>query len=357
MQLRNRFVGVLLVLIFWGSVWTGSGAAQGNARCLFDNFVWFKDQEIINEIRKDVPSFDGTAPENGDLVPKILKALERLLKSKNLPSEVGYTFLNAGGLQLQAEHVFSANIAKVKVCKTTIINPGSALEPELLTSLKPLISRPYSMVASRTQVQTALLPTYRKYGHFRAVARSLDVEQDPTCPNGVAIRVTVEPGIAYLWNKAVWSGNKVFPSETLEQTLGMKSGDLANGVKLDAGFIAVSRLYGKQGYAGLQLQPVPEFDDASKSLLLKIIVTEGPQYRMGRLNVVGLSEPSAKMFKDVWRIKPGEVYDSTYPSEFIRRLGEVGGVPPDQLKRILTQTTPDQQKQTVDVTIDFNPRS
>src|SRR5262245_42761745 len=25
--------------------------------CVFDNFVWFKDQEIIDEIRKDLPSF------------------------------------------------------------------------------------------------------------------------------------------------------------------------------------------------------------------------------------------------------------------------------------------------------------
>src|SRR5262245_61523794 len=31
--------------------------------CVFDNFVWFKDQEIIDEIRKDLPSFDGAAPE------------------------------------------------------------------------------------------------------------------------------------------------------------------------------------------------------------------------------------------------------------------------------------------------------
>src|SRR5262245_12165791 len=56
--------------------------------CVFDNFVWFKDQEIVDEIRKDLPSFDGTAPESGDSINKILSALERMLKKKGLPGQV-----------------------------------------------------------------------------------------------------------------------------------------------------------------------------------------------------------------------------------------------------------------------------
>lgn len=335
----------------------GGVQAQTSARCVFDNFVWFKDQEIVGEIRKDLPSFDGTLPDNSDAVPKVLKALERLLKSKNLASEVGYTFLDVGELQPQPEHLFTANIAKVKVCKTVIVDPGAAMDTELQVSLKPLVNRPYSRIATRTQIQTALMPVYRKFGHLRATPRSVDAELDPNCANGVVLSVTVDPGISYLWGKSVWSGAKVIPKETLEQTLALKPGDLASGVKIDLGLAAIVRLYGKQGYAALQLQPIPEFDDASKSLTLKVTVNEGPQYRMGRLNVVGLSENSAKMFKDIWSIKQGELYDSTYLGDFLKRLAEVGGVPPDQVKRIQTQATPDHEKRTVDVTIDFNPRS
>src|SRR5262249_12372498 len=36
-------------------------AGQQAIPCVFDNFVWFKDQEIVDEIRKDLPSFDGAA--------------------------------------------------------------------------------------------------------------------------------------------------------------------------------------------------------------------------------------------------------------------------------------------------------
>src|SRR5688572_17007623 len=79
-------------------------ARQQPLPCVFDNFVWFKDQEIIDEIRKDLPSFDGSAPEAGDSINKILAALKRMLKSKNLPSEVEYTFFSGDGYRYGQEH-------------------------------------------------------------------------------------------------------------------------------------------------------------------------------------------------------------------------------------------------------------
>src|SRR5262249_40020107 len=83
-------------------------ARQQTIPCVFDNFIWFKDQEIVDEIRKDVPSFDGAAPEAGDSINKILGALERMLKKKGLPSQVEYVFFSGAGYQYRPEHVFTA---------------------------------------------------------------------------------------------------------------------------------------------------------------------------------------------------------------------------------------------------------
>src|SRR5262245_39563211 len=99
-------------------VWPGSDshvatgaeiARQQTVPCVFDNFVWFRDQEIVDEIRKDLPSFDGSAPEAGDSIDKILGALKRMLKKKKLPSEVEYTFFSGDGNR--SEHIFSARDA------------------------------------------------------------------------------------------------------------------------------------------------------------------------------------------------------------------------------------------------------
>src|SRR5215510_4059105 len=41
------------------------------SRVIFDNFIWFSDTELIAAVRREVPSFSGTAPDNGDTVERI----------------------------------------------------------------------------------------------------------------------------------------------------------------------------------------------------------------------------------------------------------------------------------------------
>jgi hypothetical protein len=36
--------------------------AEWTMPVLLDNFVWFKDDEIVTALRQRIPSFDGTAP-------------------------------------------------------------------------------------------------------------------------------------------------------------------------------------------------------------------------------------------------------------------------------------------------------
>ena len=55
-----------------------------NLPVVFENFVWFTEDEIARAIRQDVPFFDGTAPEAGTTTDKIAAALQRLLSQKTL---------------------------------------------------------------------------------------------------------------------------------------------------------------------------------------------------------------------------------------------------------------------------------
>lgn len=362
MQLRNHVFrsSPVLLLASWlvcVGLCGGASAQQQSVPCLFDNFVWLKDQEIIDEIRKDLPSFDGTAPESGDSIRKILGALERLLKSRKLPNRVDYNFSSGNEFQYRPEHVFRASEARLLVCQVFFPNGATPFDQELQQAIQPLINKDYSKLKARAVVETNVVPVFRKHGYLRATARPPFGEIDPSCPGGVTIRVTVAPGVAYVWDKAVWSGNKAISTQALDIMLAMRSGEIANGQKLDAGLSAVIRAYGKQGYIALQLAPKPDFDDANKRVALNIAVNEGPQFRMGNLSVSGLSENGARMFKELWRIKPGELYDATYLGEFLKRLVDAGGIPAEQMSRIKTEVKPDKQKLTVDVAIDFNARS
>ncbi len=61
-------------------------------RCIFDNFVWLSDQEIIEAVRGEVPFFDGTALESETVIEKIKSVLERLLQEREVAGRVDYLY-------------------------------------------------------------------------------------------------------------------------------------------------------------------------------------------------------------------------------------------------------------------------
>ena len=328
-------------------------AAQQSVPCVFDNFVWFKDQEIIDEIRKDLPSFDGTAPEAGDSITKILGALERMLKKKGLPKEVEYVFFSGGGYQYRPEHVFSARDAKIPVCKLVFQNSPPQMERELQQASQALVNKDYSKVITKSFVESAAVQVYRKYGYLRATARILSAEVDQSCKNSVVVNVAAEPGIAYAWDKALWSGNRAFSSQSLDAAIELKSGEIADGLKIDAGLQAAVIVYRKLGFVDLQFGPKPIFDDIKKRITLNVAITEGSQFRMGDFIVKGIPENGVTLLKGRWALKSGAVYDATYIDDFVKKLVDDKLILPDMARLLKPEYKLDRQKLTVDVIIDF----
>src|SRR5262245_3911925 len=321
--------------------------------CVFDNFVWFKGQEIIDEIRKDVPSFDGTAPEAGDSIGKILGALERMLKKKGLPKDVEYIFFSGAGYQYRPEHVFAARDAKVQICKLVFQNSPPQIERELQQAAQALVNKDYSKVITRSFVEGTAVQVYRKYGHLRAAARILSAELDQSCRNNVVVKVAAEPGIGYTWDRAVWSGNRAFSSQSLDAALELKTGDLADGLKIDAGLQAAVIVYRKLGYVELQIVPKPVFDDVKKQITLNVEINEGSQFRMGDFIVKGVPENGVQLLKGRWALKTGAVYDASYLDDFIKKLVDDKLILPDLARLIKPEFKLDRQRLTVDVIIDF----
>ncbi|MGE0127464.1 MAG: POTRA domain-containing protein [Blastocatellales bacterium] len=335
------------------SVRFAESAQQQGIPVVFDNFVWFKDQEIVDEIRKDLPSFNGTAPEAGDSINKILGALERILKKKKLPSQVEYVFFSGGGYQYRPEHIFTARDAKIPVCKLVFQNSPPKLEGELQQAARALVNKDYSKVITRSFIEGEAIQVYRKSGYLRANARILSAELDPSCKNNVVIKVGAEPGIAYVWDKAVWTGNQALSPQTLNAAIELKPGEPADGLKIDGGLQAVYIVYGKLGYATVQIAPKPNFDDANKRITLNVAITEGPQYRMGNFIVKGIPEKDVLRLNERWGLKPGEVYDASYLGDFIQKLVDDKLILPDLAKILKPELKPDKQRLTVDVIIDF----
>lgn len=326
------------------------------APVVFDNFVWFTDEELRTAIRRTVPTYDGTAPDSA--VNGITSALQRLLDERKIPGHVAYmpSANLAGG---DGSHMFSVADVKVPICAVRYAGAAAVREDELLKNSAALMKEDYSQSFVLAFAKANLMPLYRERAYLRARFRAPQAKLEQAgavdCKDGVTVTVPVEEGLAYDWDKAEWGGNEALSAAELDAALGMKAGEPANGLKIDKGIKSVVDAYATRGYLTARVKPVPSFEDAGKRVTYRMEVTEGPQYRMGQLNITGLSESASNRLRGKWTLLSREVYDDSYPGRFLKSaitpdLFNEGEAPP---KGVKTVVKPDREKLTVDVTINF----
>jgi len=327
---------------------------------VFENFVWFTDEELASVIRNDIPFFNGTAPEAGDATQKITQALQHLLNEKKIPGHVemmAYTDM-AKGTQ---EFLFTVRGVKIPVCSLHFPGAEAVSEAELIKVSQPLINSDFSRKDISGFATYTLFPLYRRLGRLRAQFRepaATKAENLTDCVDGVDVTVPVDEGIVYSWAKSDWSGNQSLPATELAAALGMKTGEIADGSKIDAGLKEVRKAYGGKGYLVVRIKESSQFDDSAHWVSYQFAVSEGPQYHMGALIINGLAPDLTQNLKESWTLQPGAVFDESYVEDF--RLNAVARFIGTQMQRSLafhataqTVTRPDPQKLTVDVIITF----
>jgi outer membrane protein insertion porin family len=336
---------------------------QGGVPVVFDNFVWFTDEQLTEAVRKRVPNFAGLAPESGGASEQIKKALEDLLRENKLQGAVEY--LSSVEPGKKPEVVFSVKGSGLRVCKLGFSGSRAFTEEALVQKSGALYSEDYSRVFASAFVESNLLPLYHERGYLRAAFSPPQVKplKAEDCDPGLALSFLVDEGAVYVWDKAEWGGNQSLSAQELDAALGMRAREVANSVKIEKGLGLVRRAYGRKGFLGARVRPAVAFDDDGRRVTYRFQIEEGPQYRMGDLRIEGLPEAEANNLRGRWRLLHGEVYDEGYVGEFLKKtMAEFyndlarQGRPLPKLK-IGTNVKPDREKLTVDVAIEFKPET
>lgn len=279
---------------------------------VFDNFIWFSDEELAAAIKREVPSFNGSAPNAGNTNEAIKKALQNLLAERKLPGQVEYNLT-------EHEHLFRVAGVPMRICTLHFPGAQNVSEQKLIEATRSLMDPEYSLQSAKIFPKYGLYPIYRELGHLRAsFGAPVAKPASNTDCEGVDLTIPVNEGAKYSWARAEWSGNQVLTAKELDDALGMKPGEVANGKKFDKGLNEVQKAYGKHGHIQAQMNPTPEFDDAAPNVTFKIAVNEGPQYRMGTVEFKGFSPVDAALLGEKWGLKSGEAYDQSYAGRFLR---------------------------------------
>jgi len=325
---------------------------------VFENFVWFTNEEIVAAVRKDVIYFNGTSPASGETPDKIAAALQHLLTEKHIAGQVDYLPYVSKDKQ---ELLFTVKGARIPVCSFHFPGASAVSEADLIKASQPLFKSDYSQKDTMTFLPLNLLQLYRRMGYLRAEFQTpaAALETGAQCAGGVNVTIPVTEGSSYHWAKSIWDGNDKLTVEELGTALGMNPGDLADGTKIDAGLKNVAKAYGKRGFMTPTIQASAEYDEAASLVTYSFKINEGPRYFMGDLIISGLPPADVTELKSKWTLGNNAVFDESYLDQF--RQGPLREFVRAMMQRSRTgaranvevEQRPNELKKTVDVVIAF----
>jgi outer membrane protein assembly factor BamA len=325
--------------------------------CIFDNFVWFSYDQLDKTVRARVPFYSGVAPLSGATQQQIIDALRAFLESNGITANVQGIPSGAAG---SAPTAMLFRVLGVPMPIKIVNFPGSSAisEKELEAAATQAIGQDFSISNMIVFASAALVPLYREKGYLRAAFDRPQWAVIGNPPAGsspdIALTLPVKEGSQYFWDKATWAGNHQFSSDELDQTLNMKAREVANQQKIDAGFEAVKKGYGKFGYIDVSLVPGESIDDTERLAAYNVTVNEGLQYHMGHVRFQGISDKAATEIAKKWALKQGDIYDATYPLDFLRKVAMPTLMEMRETKaRTNLSEQRNKQNATVDVTIAF----
>ncbi|MDE6295730.1 MAG: outer membrane protein assembly factor BamA, partial [Muribaculaceae bacterium] len=184
---------------------------------------------------------------------------------------------------------------------------------------------------------------------FDSIAQYNDGEVD--------VFLKVDEGKKYYISDITWVGNTVYPTETLNQVLGIYPGDVYNQKRLEKRTRedddAVSNLYLDNGYLFFDLVPIEE-NIKGDSIALRMNIREGQQARINRVIINGNDQLYEKVIRRELRVRPGELFSKSDLMRSAREIAASGHFNPETMG---INPQPNENDGTVDIVFDLESKA
>ena len=326
----------------------------------YDNFPWFTDAELTEAIKANLPLYDGTLPEGGTVVDLAGNSIASFLTQHGLKAEVRHFVLSDPLLDVPVQQ-FQVEGVTQRIASIDFSDQSLKESRAVQQHLADIRGKSYSRMAIDLFLNEAIRPIYQQQGYVRAKIGPAEVRlsgnPNQKFPEDIGVYVPCSPGSMYDWKGVQWNGNKSVPTETLNQAMGMKAGEAADGMKIEGGWDRVRDAFGRLGYLDAKVTATPSYDDEAHTVSYSVEIVEGGVYRFREMTITGMSLAGERLIRDAWTIKPGEILDKVAFEQFLTTLEShreniFKGLPAhyDTVGHWL-QTDPD--KGTADVLLDF----
>src|ERR1700738_1807921 len=289
----------------------------------FDNLPWFADSDLTDAIRAKLPFYDGTLPEAGGVVDQAAETVGQFLVKHGLQAAVEHQVvpnpIGDGSVQQ-----FRINAEALRIAGIEFSDPALNSSQTVRQQLPELLGKPYSRTAIDMFLTEQIRPTFLQKGFLRAKLGPPEVRltgnPNKKLPEQIPVYVPVNPGAVYHWMGVEWSGNNVLSSVTLTNDVALKSGDVADGMAIEAAWDAVGAENGRRGYMQAKVEPAATYDDTAHTVAYNVRIDEGKPFRFGSIIITGLSPNAERHLRDAWPIPQGQLFDKAKFEEFLTKL-------------------------------------
>ena len=326
----------------------------------YDNLPWFADSELNDAIRAKLPLFDGTLPEAGAALDQAAAAVNDLLASRKLKQTVEHELIAnpLGDGNVQEFHVQDVSFY---IASVEFGDPSLTASHVVEQALSAVQGKPYSRTTIDLFLSEQVRPLYLQRGYLRVKLGppQIRLTGNPSqkLPEQLPVFVPVTTGGIYHWREPQWSGNSVLSSITLSNELGLKPGDVANGMQIESGWERAREEYGHRGYLDAKIDPVVSYDDQAHTVSYAVSVVEGVQYHYNTMVLTGLSLDAEHLLQQKWPTETGAIFDKALFEQFLIKLeshpSEIFGDLPLHYDTVGHWLRTDPTKQSVDVLLDF----
>src|SRR5882672_337737 len=267
---------------------------------VFENLIWFSDQDLQQALHRALPLYNGSLPANGTMTDDVSTELTKLLVAKGLPSNVSYLAAGDIGKPLSA-YKYKVENSGLKIESIHIVDATRVPADLLAKSVASLQGQEYMRSSLGRVFELSLTPLYGERGFLKF--KILEVKAALSSSGGVALEVPVNEGDQYRLAGYSWSGNTLISSEELSKQITLKSGEPVNAIKLDHDLAGTRKLFGKFGREAATITAVPTFAPGTVSYSFSI--KEGDLYHMGKLEIQGLDPETTRKLIAGWKLASG----------------------------------------------------
>ncbi len=157
-------------------------------------------------------------------------------------------------------------------------------------------------------------------------------------PGRLQIDFEIDEGKKYYFRDITWTGNSVYPAETLNDILMIKKGDVYDVVTMEKRLFGggkqteynVSSLYRDNGYLFFQVQPV-EMNIEGDSVDVEMRVVEGKPATLNNIVINGNDLTNERVIRRQLFTRPGYLFSQSAFERSIREIASMGQFDPEAI--------------------------